>query len=129
MSMNDEPARTGPNPRTLLAFLAVIMGSQAVYAGMDLFGAAGPTAMPLRLVLTAGFIAYVAMIVVFIVGIWRQTPWAWHLAVAIAATGLALAAVRIAGGDTFEQHALGMIIDGALLFYLQRPSLKVLFGR
>lgn len=127
--MNDGPARTGPKPRTLLAFLAVIMVSQAVYAGVDLFGAPGPTSTPLRLVLMAGFIAYAAMIVVFVFGIWRATPWAWHLAVAIAATGLALAGLRLAAGDTFEQHALGMIIDGALLYYLQRRSIKVLFGR
>jgi hypothetical protein len=113
-------------------FLAVIMASQAVYAGLDLFGtadAAVTPATPLRLAVSAGFIAYVAMIAAFAYGIWRSTWWAWPVAVAIAATGLVLAALRIAGGDTIEQHGLGMIIDAALLFYLQRPSVKELFGR
>ena len=108
------------------------MVSQAVYAGIDVFGrgeAAGANTAPLRLVLSAGFIVYAAMIVTFVYGIWRETWWAWHVAVAIAATGLALAALRIAGGDTLEQHGLGMLIDAALLYSLQRPNIKALFGR
>ncbi len=129
--MSNEPTTTrpGPKPRTLLAFLAVIMAAQAIYAGLDLFGDPGAASSSIRVVLTAGFVAYVAMIVAFTFAIWRETWWAWHLAVVIAATGLALAALRIAGGDSFERLALGMLIDGALLFYLQRPSIKALFGR
>jgi len=129
---DEDPTRTGPSPRTLLIFLAVIMASQAVYAGIDLFGTTGAavaTTTPLRLLVSAGFLVYAAMIVAFAYGIWRETWWAWHVAVAIASTGLGLAALRIAGGDTIEQHGLGMVIDAALLFYLQRPSIKVLFGR
>lgn len=105
------------------------MATQAVYAGIDIFGSGGDADAPLRLILTAGFIVYAAMIVAFAIGLWQQVTWAWHLAVAIAATGLALAVLRLAGGDAIEQHALGMVIDGALLFYLQRPSIKMLFGR
>ena len=125
---DDSAPRAGPKPRTLLAFLAVIMALQAVYAGMDLFGTVG-AGTPLRLVASAVFVGYMAMIVAFAFGVWRETWWAWHVAVAVAATGLALAALRILDGDTLEQHGLGMLIDGALLFYLQRPSIKGLFGR
>jgi uncharacterized membrane protein (DUF2068 family) len=130
-SMSDEPTTPRPatNPRLLLAFIGVIMAAQAVYAGIDLFGGAAVTGTPVRPVLSAGFLVYAAMIVVFAFAIWRETWWAWHLAVAIAATGLAIAAVRIAGGETFEQLALGIVIDGVLLYYLQRSSIKVLFGR
>ena len=129
MPTDEEPTRTVPNPRTILIFLAGIMALQAIYAGIDLFGAAGATATPLRLVVSVGFVAYAAMIVAFAYGIWRETWWAWHVAVAVAAAGLALAALRIAGGDPIEQHGFGLIIDAALLFYLQRPSIKGLFGR
>ncbi len=129
--MSDEPATPRPatNPRLLLAFIAVIMAAQALYAGVDLFGQPGLTGTPLGIALIAGYVVYVAMIAAFVVAIWRETWWGWHLAVAIAATGLAIAALRIAGGESFEQLALGMLIDGALLFYLQRPSIKVLFRR
>lgn len=116
----------------MLAFLAVIMAAQALYAGIDIFAEPGrtdPTGSPFPLVLRAGFAAYAAMIVAFVVGIWRQAWWAWHLAVAIATTGLGIAGLRIATGDPFDRHALGMLIDGALLFYLQRRSIKGLFGR
>lgn len=127
MSARPPTTRPAPNPRTLLAFIAIIMAAQALYAGIDVFGGPGVGGTPLELVSSVGFLGYVAMITAFVVGIWRETWWAWHLAVAIAATGLGLAALRIAGGDTFEQQALGMVIDGALLFYLQRPSIKGLF--
>lgn len=129
--MSDDPtkSRPTPNPRILLAFIAVILAAQALYAGLDLFGGSGGTGTPLQVVLTAAFVAYTAMIVAFVFAIWREMWWAWHLAVVIAATGLGLAALRIAGGETFEQLAIGMLIDGALLFYLQRPSIKGLFGR
>ncbi len=126
---HDGSAAGTPNPRFLLAFLAVIMATQAVYAGIGIFGSSGDAGAPLRLILTAGFIVYAAMIVAFAIGLWQQVTWAWHLAVAIAVTGLALAVLRLAGGDAIEQHALGMVIDGALLFYLQRPSIRMLFGR
>jgi hypothetical protein len=129
MPTDETSPRAGPRPRTLLAFLAAIMALQAIYAAMDLFGSANAPTTPLQLVVSIGFFAYVAMIVAFAYGVWRQTWWTWHVAVAVAATGLALAALRIADGDTFEQHGLGMLIDGALLFYLQRPSIKGLFGR
>ena len=105
------------------------MVAQAVYAGIDIFGSDGDADAPLRLILTSGFIVYAAMIVAFAIGLWQQVTWAWHLAVAIAATGLALAVLRLAGGDAIEQQALGMVIDGALLFYLRRPPIRMLFGR
>jgi hypothetical protein len=127
--MSDEPTTTGPNPRALLAFLAAILAAQAFYAGVGILGEPGATSTPLRLLLSACFVVYAAMVAAFAFAVWRASWWAWHLAVVIAISGLAIAAVRIAGGDALGEHALGMIIDGALLFYLQRPSIKALFGR
>jgi hypothetical protein len=127
--MSDERPSGGPNPRAALAFLAVILALQVGFTGVELFGEAGGAATPLRLVRSVAFIAYAAVIVAFAFGVWQRTWWAWHAAVVAAAAGLAMAALGIADGDTIEQRFFGMAIDGALLYYLQKPSIKGLFGR
>ncbi len=119
----------GPNPRAVLGFLAVIMAAQVGFAGIELFGEPATTETPMRLVLSVAFIAYAALIVAFAFGVWQNTWWAWHAAVATAAAGLGIAVLGIVGGDTVEEHLLGMAIDGALLYYLRKPSIKGLFGR
>jgi uncharacterized membrane protein (DUF2068 family) len=129
VTMSDQPVTGGPNPRAALVFLAVIMAAQVGFAGIELFGEPATTATPLQPVLSVAFIAYAALIVAFAFGVWQKTWWAWHAAVATAAAGLGIAALGIVGGDTVEEHFFGMAIDGALLYYLQKSSIKGLFGR
>jgi hypothetical protein len=123
--MTDAPPIS--NPRLVLAFIAVVLAAQGVYAAIDILGGGIDTADPLDLVTGAAFVVYVALIVAFAFGIWQRQRWAWPLAVVIAASGLVLAGLRIAAGDAVDQHGIGMLIDGALLYYLFKPNVRGLF--
>lgn len=124
---SNSPDRT-PNPRMVLAILAVIMAAQGVYAALAIFSDSAVATGPLQLVLGAAFVIYAAMIVAFAFGIWRRMSWAWPLAVAIAAAGLVLALLQIAAGDAFGDHLFGMAIDAILLYYLFKPNIRALFS-
>jgi hypothetical protein len=126
--MIDSPGDDRPNPRIILGFLAAILAAQAFYAGTSIFREPVDSDDPLRLLVAAAFIVYAAMVVAFAIGVWRQTRWAWTLAVTIAASGLAIAGLQITAGDRWEDHILGMVVDGALLYYLNKPSIKGLFA-
>jgi hypothetical protein len=123
--MTDGPPT--PNPRLVLAFIAVVLAAQGVYAAIDILGGGLDTADPLSLATGVAFVVYVALIVAFAFGVWQRQRWAWPLAVVIAASGLALAGLRIVAGDAVEQHGIGMLIDGALLYYLFKPNVRGLF--
>ena len=73
---SNSPDRT-PNPRMVLAILAVIMAAQGVYAALAIFSDSAVATGPLQLVLGAAFVIYAAMIVAFAFGIWRRMSWAW----------------------------------------------------
>ncbi|MEX1172492.1 MAG: hypothetical protein WEG56_07760 [Chloroflexota bacterium] len=126
--MTESPGNDRPNPRIILGFLAAILAAQAFYAGTSIFREPLDSGDPLRLLVAAAFLVYAAMVVTFAVGVWRRMPWAWALAVAIAAAGLVIAGLQIAGGVRWEDLILGMLVDGALLYYLNKPSIKGLFS-
>lgn len=126
--MNDLPNVNAPNPRLVLAFLAVIVAAQGFYAGMTIFVESPAAAGPMQLVLAGAFVVYAAMIVAFAYGVWRRAPWAWALALAIAGSGLVIAILQIVAGDRLEDHLFGMAIDAILLYYLTKPSIRTLFA-
>lgn len=126
--MDDDSTRTGPSPRTILGLLVLIAAVQALYAAVDILGGGAgteATQLPLQL----GLLGYVALIVAFGIGVWRRAGWAWGAGIAAAAAGLALAGLRIATGESIEGHALGLLIDAGLLYFLFRPSTRALFAR
>lgn len=126
--VNDLRNVDAPNPRLVLAFLAVIVAAQGFYAAMTIFidSPAGPG--PKQVVLAGAFVVYAAMIVAFAYGVWRRTAWAWVLALVIAGSGLVIAVLQIVAGDRFEDHLFGMAIDAILLYYLTKPSIRSLFA-
>lgn len=123
--MSDRPPT--PNPRVVLAFIAIILAAQGFYAGVDILGGGLDTDEPLALVTVVAFVAYAALIAAFAFGVWQRRSWAWPVAVAIAAAGLGLAGLRILAGDAVDQHLIGMVIDGVLLYYLFKPNVRGLF--
>ncbi len=125
--MTDPGAIRTPNPRVVVGFLAVILLVQGFYAAIEILGDGLDTTEPLRLLAGIAFFVYAAILGVFIVGVWRRMPWAWTLAVVLAGFGLALTGLQILAGDPVEQHVLGVVIDGGLLYYLFKPSIRSLF--
>ena len=62
-------------------------------------------------------------------GAWTMQPWAWPLGVAVAVFGIVLSVLSIIGGSGILSQVLGLVVDGGILYYLNQPSIKSLFGR
>jgi len=125
--MSASPAR--PTGITILAVLAAIGGVLGLFggfivlfAGTVLFGALGG-------LLGIAYLAYAALLVAFAYGAWTLKPWAWPLGVAVAAFGIILAVLYIIGGSDIANQILGIVVDGVILYYLNQPGIKSLFGR
>jgi len=125
--MSATPAR--PTGITILAVLAAIGGVLGLFggfvvlfAGTVLFGALGG-------LLGLAYLAYAALLVAFAYGAWTLKPWAWPLGVAVAAFGIILSVLYILGGSGIANQILGIVVDGAILYYLNQPGIKSLFGR
>jgi hypothetical protein len=67
------------------------------------------------------------LIAAFAVGIWRRMPSARLVGIAAAGLGLVITGLQVLDGETFDQHLLGLLIDGALLYYLSKRSVRELF--
>ncbi len=125
--MSEPSERTGPNPRLALGLLAVIFVLQGFYAGMETLGDGIDPGRPVQVAMAVVYVLYVGLIAAFAFGVWRRTPWARLIGMVAAAVGLALTGLQILDGETIDSHFLGIIIDGALLFYLTRPNIRELF--
>ena len=111
-----------PTGITILAVLAAIGGILGLFGGTVLFGALGG-------LLGLAALAYAALLVAFAYGAWTLKPWAWPLGVAVAAFGIIMSILYIIGGSSIANQILGIAIDGGILYYLNQPGIKSLFGR
>jgi hypothetical protein len=125
--MSEPSARPGPNPRLALGLLAVIFVLQGFYAGVETIGDGIDTGRPVSIAIAVAYVVYVGLIAAFAFGIWRRTPWARLIGMVAAALGLAITGLQILDGEPVDSHFLGIIIDGALLYYLTRPNIRELF--
>jgi len=127
------PAATAAGARptgiTILAVLAAIGGVLGLFGGFIvlfggtiLFGALGG-------LLGLAALAYAGLLVAFAYGAWTLKPWAWPLGVAVAIFGIVMSIVYIIGGSSIFSQALSIVVDGVILYYLNQPSIKSLFGR
>jgi len=123
------PAGARPTGITILAVLAAIGGVLGLFGGFIvlfggtvLFGALGG-------LLGVAALAYAALLVAFAYGAWTLKPWAWPLGVAVAIFGIVMSIVYIIGGSSIANQALSVVVDGVILYYLNQPGIKALFGR
>ena len=127
-----QPDARTPDPRLAQLIIGAVLAGQALYAGASILvpGTApatpGGDGVPAVLV-TGAFVAYVAAIPVYFAGILRAQRWLRPLAMGIAAAGLLIAAVRVAGGHPLDDLLFGMGIDGLLLYGLRRPDIRRLY--
>ena len=63
------------------------------------------------------------------IGFWQMKPWAWPLGVVLAAAMVIWAILGLIGGSGLFSAALSIVIPGAVLYYLNQPGIKSLFGR
>jgi hypothetical protein len=74
-------------------------------------------------------LAAAALIIAFAYGAWTLQPWAWALGVAGAAFGIVLAVLNIIGGSSIVSQIIGIAIDGGIIYYLNQPGIRAVFGR
>ena len=122
-------AAARPTGITILAILAGIggvlglLGGFALFlGGTVLFGAAGA-------LFGLAALALAALSLAFSWGAWTLQPWAWPLGVVLAAGSIIYALVLILGGSSIISQAITIILYGAVLYYLNQPGIKSLFGR
>lgn len=125
--MSDPSGPPAPNPRLVVWAIVAIVAVQVLYAGIEILGDGLDTTTSLRTLAGVGFVAYVALLAVLVVGALRRMRWTWHVAVAMAVFGLVLSLVQFLAGDPISQRFLGIIIDGGLLVYLFRPGVRAFF--
>jgi len=131
------PASTGSAPAagarptgiTILAILAGIGGVLGLFGGFVLLFAGTVVFGGLGALLGIAALAYAGLLIAFAYGAWTLQPWAWPLGVAGAIFGIVISVLYIIGGQSIASQALGIVVDGAILYYLNQPGIKSLFGR
>jgi len=114
---------------SLMAFLA---GATLVWTGtiLDRMWLLNPRAYqrlaPLGKLVGIPFLILSVMLALAATGWFKRRLWAWWLAVAIIATQILGDAVNLLLGHLLE-GATGVLIAGALLFYLLRPNIRSAF--
>jgi hypothetical protein len=122
------PTAVRPTGITILAILAGLEGVFGLLGGFGLLFAStiglgvGGTLLGLALLALAG------LALAFGWGAWTLQPWAWPLGVAFAAYGVVINLLQIIGGNP-AGSIIGVVIAGAVLYYLNQPGIKALFGR
>lgn len=122
-------AAARPTGITILAVLAAIGGVFALFGGLVIFTAGTVIFGGLGAILGLAFLAYAGLILAFAYGAWTLQPWAWPLGVAGAAFGIVLAVLNIIGGSSIVSQIISIAVDGGILYYLNQPGIKSIFGR
>ena len=128
------PAATAAGARptgiTILAILAAIGGVLGLLGGFGVLFLGSVAASGAVMILGLCALAYAALLVAFAYGAWTLKPWAWPLGVAVAIFGIVVAILQIVlGGSSIFSQALSIVVDGVILYYLNQPGIKSLFGR
>jgi hypothetical protein len=119
-----------PTGITILAVLAGIGGIFGLLGGFGVLFVGGVVSSPAVVVLGLCALAYAALFIAFAYGAWTLKPWAWPLGVAVAIFGIVVAILQVLiGGSSIFSQIISVLIDGAILYYLNQPSIKALFGR
>ena len=116
-----------PTGITILAILAGVGGVVMAIGGIGIFVLGTVAFGGLGALLGLAFLAVAALYIAFCVGALQLKPWAWPLGVVGAAASAILSALQLLGGDLSQ--IIGIAIAGAILYYLNQPSIKALFGK
>jgi hypothetical protein len=116
-----------PTGITILAILSGVGGVLMAIAGIGLFVLGAVAFGGLGALLGLAFLAVAALYIAFCVGALQLKPWAWPLGVVGAAASAILSLLQLIGGDLSQIIAIA--IAAAILYYLNQPAIKALFGR
>jgi len=131
------PATTRPTGITILAILAAVSGVLGLLGGVAVLGLGGIAAGATGNAAYFGFGGLIGILTIviaiasiaFAYGAWMLLPWAWSLGVVLFIASIVWSVVLIVGGASIASQAIGIVIDGIILYYLNTPAVKSAFGK
>jgi hypothetical protein len=122
------PAR--PTGITILAILAGLGAIAGLFAGFTAF-AVGSLLFGLSgAIFGLAWLALAGLSVALTWGFWNMLPWAWPLGVVLQAANIIFALVLgVLGSAGIGSAIVPVIVGGGILYYLNQPGIKSLFGR
>jgi hypothetical protein len=114
----------------------MLIGGLVAVAGtaLDVFARPGQDTMQITggyALIIAGLTAMVAGLlqVIFGIGIWRLSAWAWVAGIIIQLFTLTVAVLGLFTGAAIPASLVTIVISGAILMYLLSPHVRKAFGR
>ena len=124
------PASTRPTGITILSILAGLGGVFGLLGGFAVMALGGAVFGGMGVVLGLAILAYAGLSLALAWAFWTLKPWGWPLGVVVAAAGIILAVVQLIGANAnIVSTIISIGIDGVILYYLNQPGIKALFGR
>lgn len=124
------PASTRPTGITILSILAGLNGISLLFFGFAAMGLGAAVAGGMGAIFGLAVLALGGLFLVLAWGFWSVQPWGWPLGMVLAAAGIILALVMfIFVSKDVVSLVISVVIDGAILYYLNQPSIKALFGK
>jgi hypothetical protein len=122
------PAR--PTGITILAILAGLSAVGLLFAGFTAFAVGSLLFGISGAIFGLAWLALAGLSIALAWGFWNMLPWAWPLGVAVEGANIIFAlVVGILGSAGIGSAIVPVVIGGAILYYLNQPSIKALFGR
>ena len=113
-----ESQRHRPLGVTIIAVLLVIAGIISFVGGLILL------IILIGIVPLALGIAYLVMAY----GLWKGRGWAWTISLILSGIGIVMGIVYIIQ-DNLGGGIASIIINGVIIYYLNRPNVKAFFGK
>ncbi len=124
------PASTRPTGITILSILAGLGGVFGLFGGFVVLGLGSAIFGGAGALLGLAILAYAGLSLALAWAFWTLKPWGWPLGVAVAIFGIVLAVLQLIGANSnIISTIISVGIDGAILYYLNQPGIKALFGR
>ena len=124
------PASTRPTGITILSILAGLAGVFGLFAGFVVMGLGSAIFGGMGALLGLAILAYAGLSLALAWAFWTLKPWGWPLGVAVAIFGIVLAVLQLIGANSnIISTIISIGIDGAILYYLNQPGIKALFGK
>ena len=124
------PASARPTGITILSVLAGLSGISWLLVGFAAMGLGALVAGGLGAIFGLALLAFAGLNLALAWGFWTMKPWGWPLGVAVAGAGIVVAILWFIIASTgIVSTIISIAIDGGILYYLNQPTIKALFGR
>jgi hypothetical protein len=124
------PATTRPTGITILSILAGLNGISLLFFGFAAMGLGAAIAGGMGALFGLAALALGGLYLALAWGFWTVQPWGWPLGVVLAAAGIILAIVMfLLVSKDIVSLILGIAFPAVILYYLNQPGIKSLFGR